>query len=572
MGRRLYRPLGRVSKSKGPGILGSEINLEIKEDINGTAIDKDKYYTIAKVLRGGEAVSVVYPLIDRKVREQYTPKYKFKVIIGSTAYQAGSEIDWCDETQQWEFRHKLIQGYYDINKTGKFIYEEYKVVPAYTNEQSYHEGRMTYIASEDIALKMGFRPMLNSNAFYLHKNFSKSFSNEVSRKRTFNIGVSTTHHANEGNAIFNIIKEMHEKAYAGYVGTPKEQYLNELIAGLSYGIEFETGIGAIHKCSLGKLGLVPLVDGSLSSRNQLEYTTIPLRGVSGLNTLKKSCIKLNSQCTVDRNCAMHIHIGSLPTSKLFLISLYHLFERIQEELFEIVPAYKKEETVIMGKNKNYSGPIRSLGLENNCIFKEGISEEESKAEIDKYAEVLFKFISGGESLSNEKYDFNKRGTFKPLWDRQWNCPTRYFALNFVNYFFSKSGTVEFRLHGPTLNFHKTSAWLLICTSIVRYAMTYPDVILRRKEKINLRDILFEIRSNFGTLDVEENPEKTKYFEDVSEYLISYVEMRKQYFQENYMNAHKINSNRNRSLQDAATQEFRNDTRFSFSTSELDSLY
>jgi hypothetical protein len=556
-----------------PLVKEHKTNIKFKKvlDINGNKLKESKSYQKNINFKNNKRVVEYWPILKKHERGIHGHKYIISCINSSYEEFLSTDIlIWCDETSEWEYKDKVVLGIYDHNKKGTMIFREFITVMGYTSIEARDLKDITYIINETVAFKEGYIPCKHGDYFMLKKSLDKSQKIANSKCKTFYLDINTTHNADHKNLLFNKIQNIHKFYYKDYKGSTTEEYANKLLGNLSFGVEFETSRGSIQKSFLGHGGIIPLIDGSLNSRQQYEYTTVPLSGVSGLNTLKKVCKRLNEQCYIDRSCALHVHIGSLPNNKIFLISLYHLFERIQEELFDMIPAYKKDEINIMGKSRNYSEPIRSLGIENNSIFSG--KGERSEKQVNKYLNEIYHFLSCGQQL-DENYDFNTRGTYRTPWNRQWNCPTRYFAMNLVNYFFSESGTVEFRLHSPTLNFTKTSCWLYICIAIIRYANTYAEKILNRKSKITLRDIISEYRTNFGLM-TETSGEEYVFNVQFTNFLISYIDSRKVTFRENYIEVHKASINRNKYslFSDTAKREFKNDKKYSFSYSRKKELY
>ena len=74
------------------------------------------------------------------------------------------------------------------------------------------------------------------------------------------------------------------------------QNLSLLFKDLTFGLEFETTNGIIPSSKLNCLPLLPLRDGSI---NGLEYVTIPLQGVKGLQAVVDSAIELNKRTTTE---------------------------------------------------------------------------------------------------------------------------------------------------------------------------------------------------------------------------------------------------------------------------------
>lgn len=263
--------------------------------------------------------------------------------------------------------------------------------------------------------------------------------------------------------------------------------LSNIIKDLSFGLEIETSVGHIPKRILSKTGLVPLRDGSVSG---IEYTTVPLKGINGLNTLRHIYHHINRRCEVDEHCSLHIHFGGMPRTKEYMLTLFSLAYRLQGELFEIVPPYKrslKYWTSKHGGPKDHCKPLPGLALNTQRL--ENITGEERVKLINSEFGKLWKFVTSG-SEENEEYNFNTK-RFSGSGARKWNIPSRYYWLNFYPYLFG-SGTLEFRLHQATLDYNVMMYWMLICASILNYCKDNADKILNRREKITLYDVILPI--------------------------------------------------------------------------------
>jgi hypothetical protein len=554
------------------------------KDVNGTVftqseLDSGKY---SKFYRKqlGELILEYYPVLERDQMPKDSKDYLVVMTrnggINPLVRLRAGNIIWCDQTRRWEHVNLTIKGILRSGEEGILFFDRYLTVPAFKSFEDYkNQSNQVYLQDLQTAKVLGYTPSKNSEHFVLYEKGNLKQKAAINKKRAYLQNFNTTHNADSDNPLVSEIKTYHRNFYKETEVDETIQFASELLGNLSFGVEFETSTGKLHQTFLPPTGLIPLIDGSLSSRDLYEYTTIPLEGEIGLTTLKAACRTLTNFCDIDSNCALHVHLGNLPKEKLFIISIWHLFERIQSELFEIVPEYKRNEVGIMGKNKNYSAQIRSMGIQKNTIFQHQ-NEDNKNAEIDLYYDEIFKFISGGQKYS-EAYSHAKReaGEIPTPWRRQWECPTRYYAMNLVNYFFKRSGTVEFRMHGPTLSFDKTATWLFICAAIVRYAKTYPEKILNREYKINLEDIINEYRTNFGQFKLDTG-RKAQYFNQFTEYLLSYIEDRKQYYLTQYFTAHqqaiREGSNKERMFRDITHTEFATDNKFKYRTKDLKELY
>lgn len=508
-----------------------------------------KKYFLTEVLYGKKVIREL-PMISRK--DILTKEIDAIVVLDNQPFRVNSEAIFCDETSQFELAHLTKKGIYDESrKVGVLLFNHFKTVSCFEQEKSHP----ILIKDEELAFRLGAFPSKSNNNFYMPKG-SSEYLKHMDTIRTFSIPIRTTHHADNNNKAFVDITDIFTDTK--YKTSFRSRGIAKLLGGLTFGAEFETSQGTLQSSFLGPAGLVPVIDGSLSSRDQYEYATVVYKGSKGLEALKRVCKRLTSQCRVDHSCAMHMHIGSLPKNKEYIVALYQLFYRLQDDLFNLVPYYKRHEQAIMGKSKEYSERLIDLGISTNTLYKSKNKEEYQK-ELNAWYTEIFSFISCGWKPGKAYNTKEFKATGRTPWDRQWNCPTRYYALNLVNYFFS-SGTVEFRLHGPTVNFHKTLMWLLLCVGIVRYAEKYTKKILLGEDKIRLVDVIDEFYTNFYE---EDTPQKLRdLYKEVTDELHRYV---KEVTKANKLSAIEAihSSNNGRSHVNAehakhAMEEFKND--------------
>ena len=274
----------------------------------------------------------------------------------------------------------------------------------------------------------------------------------------------------------------------------------------TFGIEIEAAQGYLPPNVQNKTGVVICRDGSLDGGP--EFVTVPMQGAKGLQNLNILGNELSRRSNINLNCSLHVHLGNLPTSRLFLVSLYQLCLKIQDEVFEMFPGYKVQWQGI--KKKDYCaklpkkfGTIRDITREK---FDDYVNESYQK---------IFVFLTEGIPAGKDYNRENKNHPAKQKWERH----SRYFWLNFMNTIFSERNTVEFRLHTPTTNSQKMINWLFICNAIVRYALLHPRDIIASTKKISFAEVLDYYGNTF-------NGDRAKF---LSEYLKAYVAERTKLF-------------------------------------------
>lgn len=337
----------------------------------------------------------------------------------------------------------------------------------------------------------------------------------------------------------NVLQSEIEKLFKNYKVNVSEKAasLANIIGNHSFGIEYETSSGYVPKRLLYKTGLIPLKDGSLDGG--YEYTSLPMKGEEGIQLVLNQSAVLDKYCNISDKCSLHVHIGNVPKTKEFGLAMYMLFKQVQEELSEMIAPYKRDVDWLIRRKKDYCKPLRSLNLFRSNIVDPMTNTIQESGLKDSFKQ-LFLFLTEGvpedERFNLENGVHPRNGTGK------WNWKSRYYSLNMINLYFSKSGTVEFRMHTPSVNKYKVLNWLFICSSICRYAENNIVKILSAKDKIDLYEI-FTVQSEIAEEDF-----------NVVEYLREYVISRKKEFDQYYFN---------NNYADSAPDEISNDKRYSF---------
>lgn len=375
------------------------------------------------------------------------------------------------------------------------------------------------------AEKLGYIECLYNDFFYKKSNLNYKEIEQIKQKKKVNyVDRGLDYNANQGNKTY--LQTL--KAYEANKGTIEiENSVKEMesfIDRYSFGVEFESSTGTMPTRLLDALGILPVKDGSIAG---YEYTTVPLQGTLGLQTLKLACQELSKRCLVDHKCSLHVHIGNVKKEKAFILAFWMLVYKIQGELIDLFPEYKKDQVKYLGSKKNYCEPLPNLGFGTNTLFtkkKEGLRKADDYEEkLEEAFEKIYQFLSGGYP-SDKTYNFN---TFRHPQDengkQKWNRTARYRVVNFIPTVFDKSKTVEFRLHTPTFNHTKVSNWLFICLAMVRFVEIHQDEIIARKKDFDLKTIVDGYKTNFG------NAEKCEKGTKIAKYLKAYMGNRKDTF-------------------------------------------
>lgn len=239
---------------------------------------------------------------------------------------------------------------------------------------------------------------------------------------------------------------------------PKGNVLDEILNKYSYGFEIETSNGEVEDKVIHDFGFTTVYDGSIGGH---ELVSKPLLA-SELINVQQLVSLLPYSCSIDRMCSLHIHIGSIPRTETNLIKLYDIYYKLQDELWSLVPPYKKEISYLKNLEKDYVKTLIKLpSLTTDNILK---------------------FFSLPTSFSRLKELSDYLNS-----SQKWTIRGRYHFINFINYICKSEGTIEIRLLQSTFNYKLIETWLLINTLIIDYALNNP--LTEPKTKISLEDVV-----------------------------------------------------------------------------------
>lgn len=454
----------------------------------------------------------------RKIRDKYYIKDKQCFFIDNMWYRLSSGLIAFDHEkgEVVKVTDSLIKGIVDFEKgelkTGFFSPNPYK------NCNVYKKGHGSIqCINEKILIENGYAEDFSSGIWYSVKEAS------ISSLQTPKNNVD---HTSKGYNIEDNVDEFKQKIelYDNYSPelTKDVKRFGKMLGDISFGVELECSKGFLPEHIQNQLGVVICRDGSLNDENGKpgpEFVTIPLKGVKGLQTISNMSKELAKRTALDIKCSLHIHIGNLPTTRMFLVSLYMLSRKLQNEIFQMFPFYKTNPEGI--KQKNYNQKLPSLDM---MPVLRGMQKEEFDEYINDCYKRLFSWLSEGYYPDQ---NVNRKLKNHPV-AQKWNRHNRYFWINFMNTIFSSRNTIEFRLHTPTTNQQKIVNWLFICNAIVKYATTHSRKILLSKTSLTLNDVLDYYGNTFS--------QKGKF---LSEYLKKYVEERKEAFYKDFKANDKI---------------------------------
>lgn len=476
----------------------------------------------------------------RKIRNAYYVIGKDCVEVNNRWYLTSSKLITRDyETGEYVLLKDtpLVYGIVKIESSGEPVFgyfSENKFKNVFVNVKNYGTVKCY---NENILKEGGFTENISDGVWRFSKNLSPSDLVKLRRINSQKVFTNKGYNIEDNAAEFQEKIEMFEK-YPLKI-TPSAMRYGKLLGKTSFGCELETSKGFVPEHLQYQTGLIICRDGSIDNA---EYVTIPMRGAKGLMNLKRIGEILSERTLIDIKCAFHIHLGTLPTDRLFIVALYALAMAIQDEIFKMFPYYKTEPQGI--KKRNYNQKLKKIGIRR-------ISPKTTKQEFTEYVDDayyrIFTWLNDGTPPDNNfnRVNHHHRQTAK------WNRKERYFWINFMNMFFSERKTIEFRLHQPTRNSQKMINWLFICNAIVKYAETNAKKILMGESSITLEEVVNWYKEEIGN--------KEACF--LSEYLNAYINDRKTYFLRDYKNNDYL-----------SLDEMNTDCNYSFSYKDVQHLF
>lgn len=307
--------------------------------------------------------------------------------------------------------------------------------------------------NDDIATKMGYVPSYNDEYWYpkgtpgIHILTIK----EPYQSLKYNI-------ANLNMGSLKSLFNQHNDS----VPTVKAKKIAKLLKNRTFGVEIETSEGFIKSSERAKYGFAALMDGSLRKNGDIysaEFTSIPLEGEKGVQTLVDFCNLLQQRCYYDHKCSVHVHLGGHKYTKESAVVLVYLLYKLQKEVFELFPFYKYYSKAF--NKKDYCSPLPKSLLTHN-----------DWSDNDNYIEEIYKNIFDFNVKGYATYhDFNHHTSMDKFVSscKKWDISSRYYWVSLVSWMFAPQRTVEFRIHTPTFNAEKILAWILLCNAILKFA-------------------------------------------------------------------------------------------------------
>lgn len=325
-------------------------------------------------------------------------------------------------------------------------------------------GRTVPILEESLIKKLDLVEDIGSGCFFRRKDVDAPVSkNYIGTKKTYNYSTKLDYNSKHQ-------LEYHITNHNAHNVNNKLNFFEDELEDTTFGIEFEVWNGTIPEAKLSKLGLIPLLDGSLRHDGVVsyEYATVPLQGGNGLYKIKKACDALTRYTEISKMCSLHVHIGGYEVSKEMLVALYTTVKMVEKDLYSMFPRYYRNTAHF--KQKSYCGPLPNVAVKDRTL--------------DQVFDNIYKWMASGRDFIDFSFEEHPDD---PTGNHKWNVPSRYSIVNFIPFLWGRTRTVEFRVHPPTVNAIKTINWVFICNAIMKFAN------LRKKdwqniEKISLQEL------------------------------------------------------------------------------------
>ena len=403
-----------------------------------------------------------YRINCRKLEDGYYVKGKDLVLRDGVWFKAERTILDHELNIKVATTYGLLEGIVAVNPTtGQEQFGYFTPNPYNNCTVKGESSRSTPCIDYRILPAKFYTERLGEGCYYRTSTLSSS-SIAVLRKKALVIS--------NGSAPYNLVDD------SGKFNTAVELYKNakfpidadiKRVAGLlkdiTWGGEFETINGTLPKHIMNTYGVIICKDGSIKDRDghyPPEYVTVPYSGAKGLQATRNVSREIDLRSDIDLKCSFHLHLGGFPIDRILMVALFRLCYKIQDDVFEMFPYYKRDEVKYASKEKNYCKMlpdiIRSY-TSNSGDFNEYINLS---------YEDIYSFLTGGKKFDRE---YNMGSKRNPWGGHKWDILSRYYWVNFINPVFGKQQTIEFRLHTPTLNADKAINWLFMCAAIIMYA-------------------------------------------------------------------------------------------------------
>lgn len=199
----------------------------------------------------------------------------------------------------------------------------------------------------------------------------------------------------------------------------------------------------------GWAGAALVSDGSLPDGGY-EINTAPTSGDLFVSKVESLCAALGrASASITKECGLHVHVDARRMTYRSMRRLVRLYEQVEEAMFAMVPASRKNNRYCRRVAGRYS---RSLSLSPATPYR-------AKAEV---VEAVY-CVDVRDRCGKETFSRRSKSKYDDA---------RYGAMNVHSWFYR--GTVEFRLAAGTTNATKIVNWALLCASLLDWAEKHTD--------------------------------------------------------------------------------------------------
>jgi hypothetical protein len=415
--------------------------------------------------------------------------------INGTWYRTkGDKIIYDYELYKWRLKSDapFVRGVIDILPNNEYQYGHFTPLKGKNIDIMVGKSLYRIMTGIDISLIEKGSLIEGRNGVFYSAEIKDSFKKELDQY--VNIGGRQASFYNiswDYSSEYNIPEFQNVFSNTKLKGKLYNNYYNYLK--YTFGIEFETDNGAIPERYLRPMGLIPCRDGSIGG---FEYVTVPLYQEKGIQAVHEHCKLLSYFCVINKYNSVHLHLGGYPRTKEHVVGLYRMLTFLQDDIYKLFPSAYRNTSLF--KRRSYCEPLAYVP---------------GSQDIDNSLSNIIARLGG-------RYDGTlPEGQHHPMdftGEHKWQISPRYKIINLIPLIWGNRGTVEFRVHTPTIDFNKVIYWLFICSAILQYAeqkyMKFTVPTNNFQKSVSLSKIM-----------------KTVYPLDIANKIIDYIDVRTKYY-------------------------------------------
>lgn len=244
--------------------------------------------------------------------------------------------------------------------------------------------------NQEIAESLGYAESIFDAIFY---KLSDCTSDDIAKMNTPTIP------NNERNNTYSLDDDKDHRSYLEKLydtndlkPSAKLKQIAKKYIPFTFGIEIEVQNGWVPGRIKDKLGFRTCRDGSLDGG--IEFVSIPLEGGKGLESIRLMCAELTKRTVLSNKCSVHFHFGDVRRDKLYVISLWQLLVKIQDE-FRLMFPYSRTNS-IREDGKVYASLLPDLNISTSKILN--IKDEDVfKSTIVSEFTKIYRFLNNNKA-------------------------------------------------------------------------------------------------------------------------------------------------------------------------------